>query len=137
MDEQTGNDVADDSGYEIHGSASGPVPKLSKFSRGRYFDSSGIISFPDWSILNFGQSSFTVVGWAKIMDVNPLTTFAVRKGYGCYFGAGRPGWASCWETGQGYRADGLDMCTRDKENRMARKGIAFDHGYQHISVWDM
>ena len=131
MDEQTGNEVADDSGHENHGSASGPAPKLSKFSRGRYFDSSGIISVPDSSSLNFGLSSFTVVGWAKILDVRyPLTTFAVKKGNGCYFGAGRPGWVSGWETGHGYRADGLDVCIRDKENRMARKGIVFDHGYQ-------
>ena len=131
MDEQTGNEVADDSGYENHGSANGPVPTLSKFSRGRYFDSSGIISVPDSSILNFGLSSFTVVGWAKILDVRyPLTTFAVRKGFGCYFSAGRPGWKPGWETGHGYQANGLDVCIRDKENRMARKVISFDHGYQ-------
>lgn len=131
MDEQTGNEVADDSGYENHGSASGPAPKLSKFSRGRYFDSSGIISVPDSSSLNFGLSSFTVVGWLKILDVTyPLTTFAVKKGNGCYFRAGRLGWVSGWETGHVYRADGLDVCIRDKENRMARKGIVFDHGYQ-------
>ena len=54
MDEQTGNEVADDSGYENHGSASGPVPKLSKFSRGRYFDSEEIISIPNAAVLNFG-----------------------------------------------------------------------------------
>ena len=131
MDEQTGNEVADDSGYENHGLASGPVPKLSKFSRGRYFDSSGVISVPDSSILNFGLSSFTVVGWAKILDVKyPLTTFAVRKGFGCYFGPGRPGWVPGWETGHGYRASGLDVCIRDKEDRMVRKAIAFDYGYQ-------
>ena len=131
MDEQTGNEVADDSGYENHGSASGPVPSLSKFSRGRYFDSSGVISVPNSSILNFGLSSFTVVGWAKILDVTyPLTTFAVRKGFGCYFGSGRQGWHPGWETGHGYRANGLDVCIRDKENRMVRKTIAFDHGYQ-------
>ena len=38
MDEQTGNEVADDSGHENHGSASGAVSKLSKFSRGRFFN---------------------------------------------------------------------------------------------------
>ncbi|KAJ7321723.1 hypothetical protein OS493_034342 [Desmophyllum pertusum] len=53
MDEQTGNEVADDSGNENHGSASGPVPKLSKFSRGRYFDSDGIITVPGSTVLNF------------------------------------------------------------------------------------
>ena len=139
MDEQTGNEIADDSGYENHGSASGPVPSLSKFSHGRYFDSSGVISVPDSSILNFGLSSFTVVGWAKIQDITyPLTTFAAKKGYGCSFGPGRQGWVPGWETGHGYRANGLDVCIRDKENRMVRKEIAFDHGYlpgQLLAQW--
>ena len=62
MDEQTGNEVADDSGYENHASASGPVPKLSKFSRGRFFDSAGVIAIPNSAILNFGLSSFSVLG---------------------------------------------------------------------------
>ena len=134
MDEQTGNEVADDSGYENHGSARGPVPKLSKFSRGRYFDSRGVISVPVSSILNFGLSNFTVVGWTKIMDIKyPLTTFAVRKGYYCYYGAGHPAWVPGWETGyqgHGYQAKGLTVCIGDKEKRFARKAIVFDHGYQ-------
>ena len=133
MDEQSGNEVADDSGYENHGSASGPVPKLSKFSRGRYFDADGywVITVPNTSILNFGKSSFSVVGWAKILDVTyPLTTFAVRKGYGCYFGPGRPGWVPGWETGHGYQALGLSVCIRDKQNTSVNKVIVFDQGYQ-------
>ena len=69
--------------------------KLSKFSRGRFFDGStyGHITVPNTAILNFGTSSFTVAGWLKILDLTyPLTTFAVRKGFGCYFGPGRSGW---------------------------------------------
>ena len=62
MNEQTGDEVADDSGYENHGSADGPVPKLSKFTRGRHFDSSGLISVPNSPVLNLGVSSFTVTG---------------------------------------------------------------------------
>ena len=131
MDEQTGNEVADDSGYENHGSASGPVPKLSKFSRGRDFDSDGIISVPNAAVLNFGTSSFSVSGWLKILDVTyPRTTFAVKKGRGCYFGPGRQGWVPGWETAHVYRAKGLRVCIRDKENRMVDKTIEFDDGYQ-------
>ena len=131
MDEQTGNDVADDSGFENHGSASGPVPVLSKFSRGRYFNSYGIIAIPDSSILNFGVTSFSVTGWAKILDVKyTLTTFGVKKGHGCYFGPGRQGWVPGWEIGHGYNSKGLYVCIRDKENRMALQLIVLDSGNQ-------
>ena len=69
MDEQTGNEVADDSGHENHGSAGSAVSKLSKFSRGRFFNGlSGKITVPNAASLNFKNSSFTVVGWAKILD---------------------------------------------------------------------
>ncbi|XP_068718766.1 uncharacterized protein [Montipora capricornis] len=130
MDEQTGNQVADDSGLENHGSASGVVPKLSKFSRGRFFHGGGIIRVPNTAILNFGNSSFSVTGWAKILDVRyPLTTFAVRKGFGCYFRPGHSGWVPGWETAHGYQATGLRVCIRDNQNRVDRT-IAFDHGYQ-------
>ncbi|KAL9958130.1 hypothetical protein ACROYT_G035101 [Oculina patagonica] len=135
MNEQSGNEVADDSGYENHGSASGTVPRLSKFSRGRYFDSSGKINVPDSSVLNFGLTSFSVAGWAKILDVtHPLTTFAVKKGHGCYFGPGRPGWLPGWETAHGYQAKGLRVCIRDKENRKVDATIEFDHGYQPVQL---
>ena len=131
MDEQTGNEVADDSGHENHGSASGAVPKLSKFSRGRFFNGAGLITVPNTAILNFGISSFSVAGWAKILDVKyPLTTFAVKKGHGCYFGPGRSGWVPGWETAHGYQATGLRVCLRDKQNRLVDKAITFDHGYQ-------
>ena len=131
MDEQTGNEVADDSGHENHGSASGPVPKLSKFSRGRYFNSDGIITVPNSAVLNFGFSSFSVTGWAKILDVKyPLTTFAVKKGHGCYFGKGRQDWEPGWETAHGYQVKGLRVCIRDKESRMVDATIQFDDGYQ-------
>ena len=89
MDEQTGNEIADDSGHENHGSASGVVPKLSKFSRGRYFNTDGLITVPNTAILNFGVSSFSVTGWIQFMDVQyPRTTFAVKKGVGCYYEPG-------------------------------------------------
>lgn len=131
MDEQTGNKVADDSGNENHGSAIGPVPTLSKFTRGRYFNSDGIISIPNNNVLNFGISSFSVTGWLKILDVAyPRTTFAVKKGHGCYFGPGRQGWVPGWETAHGYKANGLRVCIRDKENRKVDKTIVFDDGYQ-------
>ena len=132
MDEQTGNEVADDSGHENHGSAGSAVSKLSKFSRGRFFNGlSGKITVPNAASLNFKNSSFTVVGWAKILDhTYPLTTFAVRKGFGCYFGPGRPGWVPGWETGHGYRAKGLHVCIRDKQNRKVSRVITFDNGYQ-------
>lgn len=137
MDEETGNEVADDSGYENHGLAVGPVSKLSKFTRGRYFNSSGIISISDSPALNFGTSSFTVTGWIKILDVTyPLTTFAVKKGNGCYYTPGRQGWVAGWETGHGYKANGLDVCIRDKNNSMARSTISFDNGFQeHLGQW--
>lgn len=135
MDEQTGNEVADDSGYENHGWSSGAVPKLSKFSRGRFFDSAGKITFPNTAILNFRNSSFSVTGWAKILHVKyPLTTFAVKKGFGCYFGSGQPGNLPGWEIGRGYRANGLHLCIRDSENTMVSEVIVFDNGYQSAQL---
>jgi len=131
MDEQTGSEVADDSGYENHGSASGAQPTLSKFSRGRYFNSDGLISIPNAALLNFGMSSFSVSGWIKTLDVTyPMTTFAVKKGKGCYYEEGRDGWVPGWETGHGYNSDGLRVCIRDKTNTMVDKTIVFDDGYQ-------
>ena len=132
MDEQTGNEVADDSGHENHGLASGAVSKLSKFSRGRFFNGlSGQIIIRNAATLNFGYSSFTVVGWAKILDhTYPLTTFAVRKGFGCYYGSGRSGWVPGWETGAGYQARGLHVCIRDNRNKMVSRVLSFDNGYQ-------
>ena len=99
------------------------MSRLSKFSRGRFFNGlSGMITVANAASLNFKNSSFTVVGWAKILDhTYPLTTFAVRKGLGCYFGPGRPGWVPGWETGHGYQAKGLHVCIRV---------ITFDNGYQ-------
>jgi len=147
MNEQTGNNVADDSGYENHGLSSGPVPKLSKFSYGRYFNSGGIISIPNSPVLNFGVSSFSVSGWLKILNVKyPRTTFAVKKGNGCYFKPGRAGWVPGWETAHGYGSSGLRVCIRDKENRNADEYIELDEGYQpgqmigqwvhHVVVFD-
>ena len=90
---------------------------LSKFSRGRYFDSAGVITVPNTASLNFGNSGFSVVGWVKILDVRyPLTTFAAKKGFGCYFGPGQPGGLPGWEIGRGYRDNGLYLCLRDNGN---------------------
>lgn len=147
MDEQSGNHVADDSGYENHGSASGPIAALSKFSYGRYFNSDGVIDIPNVAALNFGFTSFSVSGWLKILDVTyPMTTFAVKKGNGCYYQPDREGWTPGWETGHGYRAYGLDVCIRDQENRNARSQLEFDDGFQpsqligqwvhHVVVFD-
>jgi len=139
MDEQTGNNVADDSGYENHGVSSKPYPKLSKFSYGRYFDSGGIITIPNSAVLNFGFSSFSVSGWLKFLDVTyPRTTFAVKKGHGCYFSKGRTGWVPGWETGHGYRSNALRVCIRDRHNTKADEYIALDDGYrpgQLIGQW--
>jgi len=132
MDEQTGNNVADDSGYENHGSASAAVPQLSKFSYGRYFDMDGSITIPDAPVLNFGISSFSVSGWQKI--VWPLEyqrlSFGVIKGYGCYFEPGRTGWLPGWETSHGYTLNSLSVCIRDSNDVMSRKAIQLDYGYQ-------
>jgi len=132
MDEQTGNNVADDSGYENHGSASAAVPELSKFSYGRYFDMDGSITIPDAPVLNFGISSFSVSGWQKI--VWPLKfqrlSFGVIKGYGCYFEPGRTGWLPGWEISHGYTLNSLNLCIRDSNNVMSRKAIELDYGYQ-------
>ena len=72
-----------------------------------------------------------MVGWAKILDVTyPLTTFAAKKGNGCYFGPSSQGWVPGWETAHGYQAKGLRLCIRDKENRKVDATIQFDHGNQ-------
>jgi len=147
MNEQSGNDVADDSGYENHGLANGPIPKLSKFSYGRYFNSGGKITIPNSAVLNFGVSSFSASGWVKVQDVKyPMTTFAVKKGSGCYYGPGRAGWVPGWETAHGYRSTALRVCIRDKENRKADAYVELDKGYQpdqligqwvhHVVVFD-
>jgi len=135
MDEQTGNEVADDSGFENHGMASGAIPKLSKFSRGRYFNSDGIIRIPSSPSLNFGVSSFSVSGWQKTLSVTyPLTTFAVKKGYKCHEVNGTPG----WDTGHSYKSDGLNVCILDNKNKRVDDAIVFDDGYrpaQLIGQW--
>ena len=47
MDEENGNYVDDDSGNEMHGAASTDVVTArGKFTRGRYFDSNGLINIP-------------------------------------------------------------------------------------------
>lgn len=131
MDKQSGNEVADDSGSENHGLAIRAVPKLAKFSRGRFFNSTGLIRVANSARLNFGVVSFTVMGWIKVLDVkNPLTTFAAKKGFGCYFGPGRPGGLPGWEIGHGYRVTGLNVFIRDEQHRMVSKVIVFDDGYQ-------
>ena len=72
-----------------------------------------------------------MVGCAKILDVTyPLTTFAAKKGNGCYFGPSSQGWVPGWETAHGYQAKGLRLCIRDKENRKVDATIQFDHGNQ-------
>ena len=63
----------------------------------------------------------------SLIATYPLTTFAVKKGHGCYFLPGRQGWVPGWETGHIYRSTGLDVCNRDKQNRTARNTIQFDH----------
>lgn len=147
MNEQSGTNVADDSGNENHGWAHGPIPKLSKFSYGRHFNSGGIITIPNAASLNFGVSSFSVSGWLKIQDVEyPMTTFAVKKGFGCYYNPGRAGWVPGWETAHGYRSTALRVCIRDKESRKADAYVELDKGYQpgqligqwvhHVVVFD-
>ena len=133
MNEQTGEEVADDSGYENHGLATGPVTKLSKFTRGRYFDSNGVILVPDSPVLNSGMSSFTVAGWIKILDVSyPLTTFAVQKGYGCLFPPGQEGWKAGWEIGHAYSAEGLYVCIRDRKNEWLKKESTLMMAFSNI-----
>jgi len=130
MDEQTGNEVADNSGNENHGSATSAVPSLSKFSRGRYFNSDGIISIPNSRSLNFGVSSFSVTGWLKTLSLTyPLTTFAVKKGHECH-GKESDKWVPGWDTGHNYKSNGLNVCIRDKENNKVDGAIVFDDGYQ-------
>lgn len=131
MDEQSGNAVADDSGYENHGTASGPKPTLSKFTRGRYFDSDGIITVPNSALLNFDVSSFSVCGWLKVQDVTyPRTTFAVKKGWKCYYQDGDKEAEPGWDIGHGYKSNGLNVCIRDKNSKKQSGGIVFDDGQQ-------
>lgn len=134
MDEQTGSQVLDDSGHEHHASSTGAVPAPAKFSGGRYFSGDGcyLITVTTSPLLNYYLSaSFTVSGWAKILDVTyPMTTFAVRKGFGCYFEVGRAGWNPGWEIGHGYSATGMDICIRDHLNNKVRTAIEHDSGYQ-------
>lgn len=141
MDEQTGNAVDDDSGHENHATASGgPVPTRGKFTRGRYFNSAGVITVPHSPGIDFGHSSFSVSGWIKVLDVTyPRTTFAVRKGYGCYFKPGRKGWFPGWEISHGYNANGNRVCIRDhKNNGIGNVFVTHDDGYkphQLIGKW--
>lgn len=140
MDEETGNYVDDDSGHENHGTASGgPVPACGKFTRGRFFNSGGVITISNSPTINFGHSSFSVSGWQKILDVTyPLTTFAVRKGFGCYFGSGRKGWNPGWEIAHGYSPNGNSVCIRDHSNKKVYVTVNHDDGYkpsQMVGKW--
>jgi hypothetical protein len=140
MDEQTGNAVDDDSGHENHATAiGGPVSARAKFTRGRYFNSAGLISVPHSPGIDFGVSSFSISGWIKVLDVSyPRTTFAVRKGFGCYFGPGRKGWFPGWEIAHGYGANGIGVCIRDHLNNSVNVVIVHDKGYwpnQLVGKW--
>ncbi|EDO31494.1 predicted protein [Nematostella vectensis] len=129
MDEQSGNAVDDDSGSGHHGIAANASPQPAKFTRGRRFRSSGSITIPNAPGLNLGTKSFSVAGWQNIVNVvYPRTTFAVRKGFGCYFGPGRKGWVPGFETGHGYKAEGTDVCIRDNLNNMVRATLVHDDG---------
>jgi len=137
MDEVSGTNVADDSGYENHGSAGNgpPIPQLSKFSYGRYFNGNGIITIPDAVDINFGTSSFSVSGWQKISSLDyPLTNFAVKKGNGCHY-APDAGVFPGWDIGHGFKSNSLNVCIRDHNNAMVRKYIQLDDGYQPIGQW--
>ena len=58
-----------------------------------------------------------MAGWIQILDTTyPLTSFSVRKGFGCYFGDGRKGWLPGWEIAHGYHGDGTSVCIRDHLN---------------------
>jgi len=133
MDEQSGNEVADDSGFENHGTVTIANPVLSKFSRGRYFNGDGWIRISNNALLNFGVSSFSISGWQKILSVTyPMTTFAVNKAHKCYYD-GNPG----WNTGCNYKYNGLSVCINDNENKVERT-LVFDDGYhppQLLGQW--
>ena len=133
MDEETGDEVADDSGFAHHGSASGASPTLAQFSRGRLFDGSqGAITIPQHPGISFGLLSFAVAGWAKIRDVTyPRTTFAVIKGHGCYFEPGRDGWEPGWEVGHGYQLTGTRVCIRDQLNNKVDVTLRHDQGFEN------
>ena len=90
MDEENGNYVDDDSGNEMHGVASTDVVTArGKSTRGRYFDSKGLINIPHRPVMELMKTSFTFSGWIKIQNYTyPLTTFAVIQGFGCYFPPG-------------------------------------------------
>ena len=115
MDEENGNYVDDDSGNEMHGVASTDVVTArGKFTRGRYFDSNGLINIPHRPVTELMKTSFTFSGWIKIQNYTyPLTTFAVIQGFGCYFPPGWKGFTSGWDIGHGFASNGTRVCIRD------------------------
>lgn len=137
MDETSGTNVVDDSGYEHHGTvSSGPVPKPSKFSYGRYFNGNGLITIQGSPDMNFGTSSFSVTGWQKVLNLDyPLTNFAVKKGNGCYYAEDRAGWLPGWEIAHGLKSNSLNVCIRDNNNVKAHEYVLLDLGYEPIDKW--
>ena len=115
MDEEDGKYVDDDSGNEMHGVASTDVVAArGKFTRGRYFDSNGLINISHQPVMEHLKNSFTFSGWIKIQNYTyPLTTFAVIQGFGCYFSPSQKGFTSGWDIGHGFASDGTNVCIRD------------------------
>ena len=80
MDEETGDEVADDSGFAHHGSASGASPTLAKFSRGRLFDGSqGALTILQHAGISFGLTSFAVEGGRTLQSC--LTAISRRSAF--------------------------------------------------------
>jgi len=141
MDEDTNHFVDDDSGYELHGTSSGAAIARGKFSRGRYFSGSGgNIVIPHKQAMDFGLDSFSFTGWIKINDYKyPLTTFAVRQGYGCYYAIGRPGFTPGWDIAHGLPGatnDYTSICIRDEYKKFVFKSIKHDQpGATLLGKW--
>ena len=117
----------------------GGKQSLSKFGRGRKLDNHAHIQVNHAHSLNFGTSSFTIMGWLKYRYVTyPRTTFGIIKGHYCYkktVGSPHP----VWETGHRYNSQSMRVCIQDHSGNMVDKYLRYNSENQPkdlLNTWN-
>lgn len=122
------NNALDFSGNSNNGVAgSGASIASSNINSGYLFKStSGAVTVPNSSSLNFGTNSFTISYWAFHNDyAYPKTFGAIKKSNPSAYAAGGIG----WDFGHGYKSTGIDACINDGTN-LVRSTLVFNAGSQ-------
>ena len=134
MDSNTGNDIVDDSGNELHGKVQLATLVPGKFSRSLFFDGTekGIVTIPNTPVLDFGSNSFSFTAWVKNVGLEyPKTTLPVRQGLGCAYLPSQSGARPGWQIGVGHQSNKIEICIRDDQGNKAENYIDFDSDSVH------